>query len=170
MFWIPSNKPLDLSWLQGAPSASRPAGVDAWLSALQELGAGLKERPLFFLPLLLLIAALLWWRNKIDAKLSSLSEQIGHFRNDSQLHPAGAIAQSLLALPGALFLALCGYLLQMDARGQNYVLGAALYEMAQAAGVLQRLPHAFTRAWPSCTSAGRDRRWRSCGTRFAGWA
>src|SRR3546814_6337083 len=31
-----------------------------------------------------------------------------------------------------MFLALCGYLLQMDARGQNYVLGAALYEMAQA--------------------------------------
>ena len=66
MFWIPSNKPLDLSWLQGAPQrlkaqlASMP-----WLSALQELGAGLKERPLFFLPLLLLIAALLWWRNKI---------------------------------------------------------------------------------------------------------
>jgi len=134
MFWIPSNKPLDLSWLQGAPQrlkaqlASMP-----WLSALQELGAGLKERPLFFLPLLLLIAALLWWRNKIDAKLSSLSEQIGHFRNDSQLHtPLALLLPLLLALPGALFLALCGYLLQMDARGQNYVLGAALFEMAQA--------------------------------------
>ncbi len=134
MFWIPSNKPLDLSWLQGAPQrlkaqlASMP-----WLSALQELGAGLKERPLFFLPLLLLIAALLWWRNKIDAKLSSLSEQIGHFRNDSQLHtPLALLLNLLLALPGALFLALCGYLLQMDARGQNYVLGAALFEMAQA--------------------------------------
>ncbi len=134
MFWIPSNKPLDLSWLQGAPQrlkaqlASMP-----WLSALQELGAGLKERPLFFLPLLLLIAALLWWRNKIDSKLSSLSEQIGHFRNDSQLHtPLALLLNLLLALPGALFLALCGYLLQMDARGQNYVLGAALFEMAQA--------------------------------------
>ena len=134
MFWIPSNKPLDLSWLQGAPQrlkaqlASMP-----WLSALQELGSGLKERPLFFLPLLLLIAALLWWRNKIDAKLSSLSEQIGHFRNDSQLHtPLALLLNLLLALPGALFLALCGYLLQMDARGQNYVLGAALFEMAQA--------------------------------------
>lgn len=104
-----------------------------WLSALQELGAGLKERPLFFLPLLLLIAALLWWRNKIDAKLSSLSEQIGHFRNDSQLHtPLALLLNLLLALPGALLLALCGYLLQMDARGQNYVLGAALFEMAQA--------------------------------------
>ncbi len=134
MFWIPSNKPLDFDWLQGsirrlkAQLAAMP-----WLSAVQELGAGLKERPLFFLPLLLLIAALLWWRKKIDAKLSSLSEEIGHFRNDSQLHtPLALLLNLLLALPGVLFLTLCGYLLQMDARGQNYVLGAALYEMAQA--------------------------------------
>ncbi|ESQ99413.1 potassium transporter KefA [Stutzerimonas chloritidismutans AW-1] len=134
MFWIPSNKPLDLDWLQGSVRRLKAQlAAMPWLSAVQELGAGLKERPLFFLPLLLLIAALLWWRKKIDAKLSSLSEEIGHFRNDSQLHtPLALLLNLLLALPGALFLALCGYLLQMDARGQNYVLGAALYEMAQA--------------------------------------
>jgi len=134
MFWIPSNKPLDLDWLQGSVRRLKAQlAAMPWLSAVQELGAGLKERPLFFLPLLLLIAALLWWRKKIDAKLSSLSEEIGHFRNDSQLHtPLALLLNLLLALPGAMFLALCGYLLQMDARGQNYVLGAALYEMAQA--------------------------------------
>ncbi|WP_312396498.1 mechanosensitive channel MscK [Stutzerimonas kunmingensis] len=134
MFWIPSNKPLDFDWLQGSVRRLKAQlAAMPWLSAVQELGAGLKERPLFFLPLLLLIAALLWWRKKIDAKLSSLSEEIGHFRNDSQLHtPLALLLNLLLALPGAMFLALCGYLLQMDARGQNYVLGAALYEMAQA--------------------------------------
>lgn len=134
MFWIPSNKPLDFGWLQGSVQRLKvQLAAMPWLSAVQELGAGLKERPLFFLPLLLLIAGLLWWRKTIDAKLSSLSEQIGHFRNDSQLHtPLALLLNLLLALPGALFLALCGYLLQMDARGQNYVLGAALYEMAQA--------------------------------------
>ncbi|AHY41266.1 mechanosensitive channel MscK [Stutzerimonas decontaminans] len=134
MFWIPSNKPLDFGWLQGSVQRLKvQLAAMPWLSALQELGAGLKERPLFFLPLLLLIAGLLYWRKTIDAKLSSLSEQIGHFRNDSQLHtPLALLLNLLLALPGALFLALCGYLLQMDARGQNSVLGAALYEMAQA--------------------------------------
>jgi len=134
MFWIPSNRPLDFSWLQDAPRRLKAQlAAMPWLSAIQELGAGLKERPLFFLPLLLLIAALLWWRKKIDTKLSSLSDQIGHFRNDSQLHtPLALLLNLLLALPGALFLALCGYLLQMDARGQNLVLGAALYEMSQA--------------------------------------
>ncbi|MCF7201070.1 mechanosensitive channel MscK [Pseudomonas oligotrophica] len=134
MFWIPSNKPLDLDWFATAAKrlqlqlASLP-----WGAALKELGAGLKERPLFFLPLLLLIAALLWWRSRIDRKLSALSSDIGHFRRDSQLHTPLALLLNLsLALPGALFLALCGYLLQMDARGQNSVLGAALFEMAQA--------------------------------------
>ncbi|MCQ4052105.1 hypothetical protein FK514_30455, partial [Klebsiella pneumoniae] len=74
MFWIPSNKPLDLDWLQGSVRRLKAQlAAMPWLSAVQELGAGLKERPLFFLPLLLLIAALLWWRKKIDAKLSSLS-------------------------------------------------------------------------------------------------
>ena len=39
---------------------------------------------------------------------------------------------AILALPVTLFLALCGYALLHDARGQNLYLGAALYEMAEA--------------------------------------
>ncbi|QII99489.1 mechanosensitive channel MscK [Stutzerimonas balearica] len=134
MFWIPSNKPLDFSWLASAPQRlERQLGSIPWAAVVSELGAGLKERPLLFLPLLLSIAVLLWRRRAINAKLDALSRDIGHFRNDSQLHtPLALLLNLLLALPGAMFLALCGYLLQMDARGQNYVLGAALYEMAQA--------------------------------------
>ena len=134
MFWIPSNKPLDFSWLKTAPLLlERQISTLPWASALQGLAAGLGERPLLFLPLLLMIAALLWRRPVINAKLDALSKDIGHFRNDSQLHtPLALLLNLLLALPGALLLALCGYLLQMDARGQNLGLGAALYEMAQA--------------------------------------
>ncbi len=134
MFWIPSNKPLDLSWLASAPQRlERQLASIPWRSLLGELGAGLKERPLLFLPLLLAIAVLLWRRPAINAKLDALSRDVGHFRNDSQLHtPLALLLNLLLALPGALLLALCGYLLQMDARGQNLGLGAALYEMAQA--------------------------------------
>lgn len=134
MFWIPSNKPLDLGWLSSAPQRlERQLASIPWGALLAELGAGLKERPLLFLPLLLSIAVLLWRRPAINAKLDALSRDVGHFRNDSQLHtPLALLLNLLLALPGALFLALCGYLLQMDARGQNLGLGAALYEMAQA--------------------------------------
>jgi len=134
MFWIPSNKPLDLDWFKNVPTLlDRQLRAMPWGSAFEALGAGLVERPLFFVPLLLVIGALLWRRNAINAKLDSLSADIGHFRNDSQLHtPLALMLNLLLALPGALFLALCGYLLQMDGRGQNISLGAAFYQMAQA--------------------------------------
>ncbi len=134
MFWIPSNKPLDLDWLKNIPTLlDRQLRALPWGSAFEALGAGLLERPLFFVPLLLVIGALLWRRNAINATLGALSADIGHFRNDSQLHtPLALLLNLLLALPGALFLALCGYLLQMDGRGQNVSLGAAFYQMAQA--------------------------------------
>ncbi len=134
MFWIPSNKPLDFSWLTSFPQRlERQLGTIGWHSALAQMAAGLKERPLLFLPLLLSIAVLLWRRKMINTKLDELSQDVGHFRNDSQQHtPLALLLNILLALPGALFLALCGYLLQMDARGQNLGLSAAMYQMAQA--------------------------------------
>ncbi|MCQ4322405.1 mechanosensitive channel MscK [Stutzerimonas stutzeri] len=134
MFWIPSNKPLDLDWFRSVPTLlDRQLRAMPWSSVFEALGAGLAERPLFFVPLLLLIGLLLWRRNAINTKLDALSNDIGHFRNDSQLHtPLALLLSLLLALPGTLFLALCGYLLQMDGRGQNISLGAALYQMAQA--------------------------------------
>ncbi|MCP9337254.1 mechanosensitive channel MscK [Stutzerimonas xanthomarina] len=134
MFWIPSNKPLDLDWFKSVPTLlDRQLRAMPWGSVFEALGAGLLERPLFFVPLMLVIGLLLWRRNAINAKLDLLSADIGHFRHDSQLHtPLALLLNFLLALPGALFLALCGYLLQMDGRGQNVSLGAAFYQMAQA--------------------------------------
>lgn len=134
MFWIPSNRPLDLDWFKNVPTLlDRQLRAMPWGSVFEALGAGLLERPLFFVPLLLVIGLLLWRRNAINAKLDSLSDDIGHFRHDSQLHtPLALLLNLLLALPGALFLALCGYVLQMDGRGQNISLGAAFYQMAQA--------------------------------------
>src|SRR5690606_11442536 len=56
MFWIPSNKPLDLSWFKNAPLLlERQLSAMPWASTVQALGAGLLERPLFFLPLFLVI-------------------------------------------------------------------------------------------------------------------
>ncbi len=134
MFWIPSNRPLDLDWFKSVPALlDDQLRAMPWGSAFNALGAGLFERPLFFVPLLLVIGLLLWRRNAINTKLDSLSSEVGHFRRDSQLHtPLALLLNFLLALPGAMFLALCGYLLQMDGRGQNISLGAAFYQMAQA--------------------------------------
>ena len=134
MFWIPSNKPLDLEWIKSVPRLlERQIAELPWGSNLRQLGAGLTERPLLFLPLLLLIGVLLWRRGYLYRKLAELHQDIGHFKRDSQLHtPMAIMLNVLLALPGTLFLALCGFALQMDARGQNANLGEALFQMAQA--------------------------------------
>ncbi len=134
MFWIPSNKPLDLAWLNTAPERllAQLSGIP-WGATFSQLGEGLFKRPLFFLPLLLVIALALWQRPNIDRRLTELSHDVGHFQRDSQLHtPLALLFNFLLALPVALTLALCGYLLEMDGRGQNVGLGAAFHEMALA--------------------------------------
>ncbi|WP_287030841.1 mechanosensitive channel MscK [Pseudomonas sp. UBA6310] len=134
MFWIPSNQPLGLDWLRLAPSylQSQVARVP-WSSLTQELLAGLGSRPWVFIPLLLGIGVLLWRRRFIHQKLQKLHGDIGHYKDDSQLHtPLAVFLYILLALPGSLFLMLCGLALRYDARGQNAALGSALIQMAEA--------------------------------------
>ncbi|UZE06760.1 mechanosensitive channel MscK [Pseudomonas corrugata] len=134
MFWIPSNKPLDFEWMRGVP-ARLEKQVDSlpWTSSLSELADGLTQRPLLFLPLALLIGALLWRRKHLYARLSKVHQDVGHFKRDSQWHtPQAILINILLAMPVALALALCGFALQIDARGQNANLGAALLQIGQA--------------------------------------
>ncbi len=58
MFWIPSNQPLDLSWFKMTPTLLKNQLTEIpWGSGVRELGEGLVDRPLLFLPLFLLIAA-----------------------------------------------------------------------------------------------------------------
>ncbi|MCY1496952.1 Mechanosensitive channel MscK [compost metagenome] len=134
MFWIPSNKPLDFNWLKSTPHLlERQLANMPWGSGVRELGAGLMDRPWLFLPLLLLIGGLLWKRRAIYARLNEINQDVGHFKRDSQMHtPVALFLTVLLALPVSLFLLLCGLALQIDARGQNATLGAALMDMAQA--------------------------------------
>ncbi|WP_313326512.1 mechanosensitive channel MscK [Pseudomonas qingdaonensis] len=134
MFWIPSNKPLDFEWLRSVPERLQKQVVSLpWGSGINELADGLTQRPLLFLPLLLLIGALLWRRKYLYARLNKVHQDVGHFKRDSQWHtPQAILINILLAMPLSLGLALCGYALQIDARGQNANLGAALWQIAQA--------------------------------------
>jgi potassium efflux system protein len=134
MFWIPSNKPLDGDWFMGMPKRLvKQVATLPWASSVSELSDGLLQRPLLFLPLLLVIGALLWRRSYLYRKLTQLHQDIGHFKRDNQWHtPLALLINILLALPVALGFALCGLALQIDARGQNASLGSALLQIAQA--------------------------------------
>ncbi len=134
IFWIPSNHPLGLDWFKTLPLRLLEQFVEMpWASSLGEFAAGLSERPAVFLPLLVLIGALLWRRRALGERLNTLHARVGHYRDDNQrTTPMAILLVLLLALPGSLLLALCGYALTLDARGQNASLGAAFFEMAQA--------------------------------------
>ena len=133
LFWVPSNRPLDLDWLAAAPARLKAqAAAIPWRAGVDELWAGLQERPFVFLPALVLMAVLLWRRRWLAERLERLHGEINRVRVDSQLHtPLAVVLNALLVLPGPLFLGLCGLALQLDARGQNLALGNALIAMAQ---------------------------------------
>ena len=85
MFWIPSNKPLDVEWFQGIwPRLQKQVATLPLASSASELSDGLTQRPLLFLPLLLLIGVLIWKRKALYSKLNRLHADIGHFKRDSQ--------------------------------------------------------------------------------------
>jgi potassium efflux system protein len=134
MFWIPSNKPLDDEWFKAVPRRlENQVTTLPWASSVSELTDGLVQRPLLFLPLLLVIGLLQWKRAFLYQKLNAVHQDIGHFKRDRQWHtPAAILINILLAMPMALGLALCGYALLIDARGQNAGLGAAMLQIAQA--------------------------------------
>lgn len=134
MFWIPSNKPLDDEWFKAVPRRlENQVTTLPWASSVSELTDGLVQRPLLFLPLLLVIGLLQWKRAFLYQKLNAVHQDIGHFKRDRQWHtPAAILINILLAMPVALGLALCGYALLIDARGQNAGLGAAMLQIAQA--------------------------------------
>ena len=78
MFWIPSNKPLDVEWMRGVPERlERQVNTLPWASSLSELTDGLTQRPLLFLPLALLIGALLWRRKALYGRLNKVHQDIG---------------------------------------------------------------------------------------------
>lgn len=133
MFWIPSNKPLDLDWFKAAPERLQyQLTTVLWKSDVNSVWQSLVTRAGWFIPLLLVMLLAMWQRPRIVQALRSLHADIGHFRNDSQWHTPRAIALNiLLALPGSLVLASLGVLMQIDGQGHNFEVGQAFLNMAQ---------------------------------------
>lgn len=134
LFWIPSSRPLDLDWLRAAPGAiSEQFANLPWKNGLLELKDGLTSRPHIFIPVLLLFGMLLYKRKTLSGYVDKLNSEVGQLKLDTQLHtPNAMLTNILLALPMSLLLALAGYALMLDARGQNAHFGSALWEMAKA--------------------------------------
>src|SRR5690554_5835876 len=133
MFWIPSNKPLDWEWLKAAPErlAYQVSSI-AWIQEAQQAWQVVAKRIGWLLPVLLSMLLLAWKRPKIIQGLRDLHADIGHYRNDNQLHtPRAIILNLLLATPVSLILASSGLILTIDGNGHVREVGYALLAMAQ---------------------------------------
>lgn len=133
MFWIPSNKPLDWDWLKAAPERLTYQFTSVlWNNEFKLIWQTLLKRIWWFTPLFLMMLLVLWKRPSIIQALRDLHADIGHFRNDSQLHtPRAILLNLLLAAPGAIVLASLGVTLSMRGRGHTLEVGDALLAMAQ---------------------------------------
>lgn len=133
MFWIPSNKPLDASWLQHFPeNALKQLEHLPLQAAWQGVWQAWVAMPWLFIGLAAVVVVLLALRPKLNAYVQKSNQDIGHFRLDGQLHtPKALLITMLYALPVSLLLAGAGWGLGYQAEGVNRYLGEALLVMAQ---------------------------------------
>lgn len=132
MFWLPSNSALDFAWLKQMPTNLK-AEINAisWKEALNNIYDGLTDKLWIFFPLIVLVIILVWKRHYISNKLTTINNEVGNVKYDSQLHtPRAILLNILLALPISLALASAGFSLSLDDRGMNPAFGSALLELA----------------------------------------
>ncbi len=134
MFWVASNKPLDLNWLKDAAGRlQRQLESLPVADSAGAIGRGLIGQPWLFLPLVVLLGALLAGRRWLLGQLERLERDINHPRHDSPLAtPLALLSHFLLVLPLPLVIAACGLVLIQDPQEATTVFGESLLKLAQA--------------------------------------
>ncbi|MBD2809341.1 mechanosensitive channel MscK [Xenorhabdus sp. Vera] len=111
IFWVNSNKPMNLVWLKSLPGL-----IQGELSHLNVrfnfsgLITGLKDSIHFVIPLILVGLFLRWQTKGINEQLKKIADEVGQFRRDSQLHtPLALILTLIKTLPLAFIVLAIGY-------------------------------------------------------------
>ena len=134
MFWIASNKPLDLDWFKEVPGRlQRELDALPVMDSAKGIGKGLIGQPLLFLPLVLLLAALFTGRPWLYKQLAHIDDELDHLRRNRQLlTPLAVLYHFLLVLPAPLIVAACGMVLIQDPQEGTTIFGESLLKLAQA--------------------------------------
>lgn len=138
LFWVANTRPLDLAWVRHLPANLVLEWQEGeWRQVLPTTWQRPSAGALVGLLPLLLAAALLWGRRRIQARLATLHEQIGRLRSDTQLHtPLAILLNALLAAPGPLLLAAASLALWGGGDATAHALGLAGIQLALAWGVI----------------------------------
>ncbi|HWS75683.1 MAG TPA: mechanosensitive channel MscK [Quisquiliibacterium sp.] len=134
MFWVPSNRPVDLEWLAALPARTeRQIASIRWGAITSDLLAGLQVRPLLSILSLALVGAVVAGRRAIRRRLAVIHLEVAEARGSGQWQtPKAVLLELVLSLPVALLLSIGGAALIADGRGFNPDFGAALLQMALA--------------------------------------
>lgn len=106
IFWVSSNKPMNLSWFMTFPTQAKQQLSEMKIQiSTDELIQGGKNASGYLLLILFAIVAIYWRMGTINKRLETLSANVGHFIHDGQLNTPHAIYLTLIkALPGSLFI------------------------------------------------------------------
>ncbi|EMH4147306.1 mechanosensitive channel MscK [Providencia stuartii] len=111
IFWVNSNKPIDLTWVSAFPEAATQQinNFDFSLSK-GSIKKGITNSLFVVVPLLLLALVFVWLYHKISARLQQINQSLSSLRQDSLLNTPFALFLTLLqTLPTALVLVALGY-------------------------------------------------------------
>ncbi|MCG9944116.1 mechanosensitive channel MscK [Providencia rettgeri] len=111
IFWVNSNKPIDLEWVKAFPEAAATQinSFDFSLSN-RSIKRGVSNSLLVVIPLVLVALLFIWFNRKINNRLQDIDQRLSSLRNDSVLSTPFAILLTLMqTLPISLFLLAFGY-------------------------------------------------------------
>lgn len=112
-FWVKSNNPIDLDWLENFPKlvVLQVAELTRYLG-FDNLSDNLLPTFAFVFTLLVIFAVIRWKKTAIKHRLSVLAEQVNTLKNDSHLHtPEAMLWTVVLNLPSTLLFLIISTLL-----------------------------------------------------------
>lgn len=111
IFWVNSNKPIDIEWVKAFPeaAAAQVSSFDLNLST-GSLKKGFTNSMLVVIPLLFIALAFIWLNRKISNKLHDINKSLSSLRQDSILNTPLALLLTLLqTIPVSLVVIAAGY-------------------------------------------------------------
>lgn len=134
IFWVSSNKPIDISWLTALPGAllSQWQAVSLSINLRNWLADSFKIFPAA-LVMLTLAGIMIWRRQAIQQRFEQLAGEVGHLRSDTHSHtPKAILLVFLRTIPGALLIMSTGSLLLFSGLLSPLVIGELSFRMALA--------------------------------------
>lgn len=134
IFWVSSNKQMDIAWLTALPGAlmAQWQAVSLSVNLKSWLLDSLKVLPAIFI-MLIIAGVMIWRRQSIQLKFEKLAKEVGQLRSDTHSHtPKAILLVFLRTIPGALFIMSAGLALVFSGLSSPLIIWELSFRMALA--------------------------------------